>query len=29
MHRPIGVSVGIVSIGQMPGRVVEKFEVGL
>jgi len=29
MHRPIGVSAGIVSIGQMPERVVEKFEVGL
>ena len=29
MHRPVGVSAGIVSIGRMPGRVVEKFEVGL
>jgi len=29
MHRRIGVSAGIVSIGRMPGRVVEKFEVGL
>jgi len=29
MHRRIGISAGIVSIGRMPGRVVEKFEVGL
>jgi len=29
MHRPISVLAGIVSIGQMPGRIVEKFEVRL
>ena len=29
MHRRIGLSAGIVSIGRMPGRVVKKFEVGL
>jgi len=29
MHRWIGLSAGIVSIGRMPGCVGEKFEVGL
>jgi len=29
MQRRIGLSAGIVSIGRMPARVVEKFEVGL
>jgi len=29
MHWRIGLSAGIVSIGRMPGRVVDKFEVGL
>jgi len=29
MHRRIGLSAGTASIGRMPGRVVEKFEVGL
>ena len=29
MHWRIGLSAGIVSIGRMPGCVVEKFEVGL
>jgi len=29
MHRRISLSAGIVSIGRMPGRVYEKFEVGL
>jgi len=28
-YRPIGVSEGIVSIGRMPGRVIEKYAVGL
>jgi len=28
MHQPIGISAGIVSIGRMPGRVVEQFEDG-